>query len=381
MSTPPTVREIERELAAMTDGPGESEPTGLWRAALEESRRPGEPRRHAGGRTVRTPRPWRALVAINAVGMAALVLLAALPVLRPASSAAPGVAALSQPAPEAAGVGDESWAAESFAAVAEDDASAGLAQMPQASSLGIVPDEGHARMSISAAAADAGDARQIARRAELSVEVADAEAASQEAALLTNAVSGEYVESSLISGAPGSRRADVSLRVMPARVDAVLASLRELGSVEREETQSDDVTGAAADLEARLRSAEQAEAEMADLLRRRSDDPLGDVVAAQRELGPMRESAERLRSARAVLAARVVLAEVRVTLVERSAPREGMGWLPRVGSAFWAGLGDAGALCAGAARLAAALLPVWAVAVPVGAWWALRRRSGLVVQV
>jgi hypothetical protein len=320
-------------------------------------------------------------VAINAVGMAALVLLAALPVLRPASSAAPGVAALSQPAPEAAGVGDESWAAESFAAVAEDDASAGLAQMPQASSLGIVPDEGHARMSISAAAADAGDARQIARRAELSVEVADAEAASQEAALLTNAVSGEYVESSLISGAPGSRRADVSLRVMPARVDAVLASLRELGSVEREETQSDDVTGAAADLEARLRSAEQAEAEMADLLRRRSDDPLGDVVAAQRELGPMRESAERLRSARAVLAARVVLAEVRVTLVERSAPREGMGWLPRVGSAFWAGLGDAGALCAGAARLAAALLPVWAVAVPVGAWWALRRRSGLVVQV
>lgn len=378
MNTPPTRREIEHELTALTDGPGEAEPVVLWRAALEHASRSGE-RRHPGGRTVRTPRPWRALVALNAVGVAALVLLAALPVLRPASREQPSMSALSEsmPAPEFAPVPD----GESFAAVESKSAADGLAQMPQAVGRGIGLDDAQARMSMAdgGRVADAA-ARQIARRAVLSVEVADAEAASREAASLTDQGAGEYVESSLISGPAGSRLAEVSLRVMPGRVDAVLGSLRSLGRVEGEATQSDDLTVQAADLDAQLRSAERAEADLSELLRMRADEPMGVVVEAQRELVPMRESVERLRSVRAALASRVVLAEVRVTLVERSAPREGMGWLPRVGSALSAGLGDAAGLSAWAVRMTAALIPVWVVALSVWAWWALRRRSRMAAQ-
>ena len=105
---------------------------------------------------------------------------------------------------------------------------------------------------------------------------------------------GGYVVSSWISGEGQEMRGSISVRVPDEKFDQALAELRKLAvRVERESTNSQDVTEQYTDLDARLKNAEATEKQYLALLNKATD--VEDMLRIQDSLSRVRAEIEQIK--------------------------------------------------------------------------------------
>ncbi len=159
------------------------------------------------------------------------------------------------------------------------------------------------------------------------------------------------------TGCPTSYASSTTtLRVDNAAVDALLADVARLGTVEATTRTSDDVTADVADIDARVRNAQASLARVRALMSRATS--IGDVVALEGELSKRQADLEALEARQRALADQTAQATVTVRLLGSDAPAPA----PAEASGFLAGL-RAGwdaftSLVSGTLTVAGAVAPV-----------------------
>ncbi len=208
-----------------------------------------------------------------------------------------------------------------------------------------------------------GGVRQIVRRAEIELSVTDLRDAYTKAADLIRPEFGEYIESSNYDARAYSPVARLKLRVTAERLDRALADLRSLGELTDESASGEDASARAIDLDARLANARRIETELLELMDRRADDDLADILQLRREIDDIRLQIERLEAQQATLSELVSLATITVTLraTETDEPEETAGFGALISDAFDSGITKLSASAA------------WIVRVIVGGiiWWTI----------
>lgn len=106
--------------------------------------------------------------------------------------------------------------------------------------------------------------------------------------------------------------ADLTVRVPAGAVTGLLEALDEIGDVDHVDLSSDDVTGAAQDLDARIHAMTLSVARMEDLLNRASTRQ--EVLDAEGTLTERQASLESLQSERARMAEQVALSTLRISI-------------------------------------------------------------------
>jgi hypothetical protein len=168
---------------------------------------------------------------------------------------------------------------------------------------------------------DSSQQRYVARKAsiDLKAPAADIPAVFSKCSFLVSDALGEYVESSSISGTGGGAYATLLLRVRPERLSAIMNDLRRLGEVTSETSGGDDVTARVVDLDARIRNEQRIEAELLELVAKRTDAPLKEILELRSELAKVRGTIESIQSQRATIGRLVSLASVLVNIRADSA--------------------------------------------------------------
>lgn len=163
--------------------------------------------------------------------------------------------------------------------------------------------------------------RYVARKASIDFKApaADIPVVFSKCSFLVSDALGEYVESSSISGTGGGAYATLLLRVQPERLSAIMNDLRKLGEVTSETSGGDDVTARVVDLDARIRNEQRIEAELLELVAKRTDAPLKEILELRTELAKVRGTIESIQSQRATIGRLVSLASVLVNIRADSA--------------------------------------------------------------
>lgn len=170
--------------------------------------------------------------------------------------------------------------------------------------------------------------RHVVRKATIELTTDDVRATFLKAAMLVSAARGEYVQDSGLTGSGETAKANLTLRVAAERLSEVLNQLREFGKVRSERTEGEDVTTQVVDLEARLRNETRIEDELLDLMERRDNAPLKEILELRDKLGQVRRSIEQMTAQRERLSRLVSLATVLVLIRAEGAPppvRPGIG--------------------------------------------------------
>jgi hypothetical protein len=163
-------------------------------------------------------------------------------------------------------------------------------------------------------------ARHVIRKATIELKTDDVRAVFLKAAMVLNAARGEYVESSELTGTGKEAQAHLTLRVASDRLDDVLNQLRQLAEVRSERVEGQDVTAQVVDIEARLRNEQRVETELLQLLEKRQDAPLKEVLELRDKIAQIREEIEKLTAQRDQLSRLVSLATVLVLIRPGDAP-------------------------------------------------------------
>lgn len=174
---------------------------------------------------------------------------------------------------------------------------------------------GRSAGSFNPAASDApppNAARHVIRKASLELRSTHVRALFAKVPLVLNDGLGEFVQDSSLTGTPERPEASLTLRVAADRLSAVLNQLRELGTVASERVTGEDVTGAIVDVEARLQNERRIEKELLELLDKRPDAPLKELLEVRNELSRVRLMIEQLAGQREHLGRLVSLATVLV---------------------------------------------------------------------
>ncbi len=162
--------------------------------------------------------------------------------------------------------------------------------------------------------------RQVIRRATIELTTKDVRAAFLKAQAVLSAAGEEFVENSSITGSGREMKADLTLRVRAERISDVLNELRGLGKVQDEHRGGEDVTSQVVDVEARLRNEQRVEKELLELLEKRTDAPLKEVLEVRNALSNVRQQIESMVAQRDKLAHLVSLATVLVIIRSDDAP-------------------------------------------------------------
>jgi len=180
--------------------------------------------------------------------------------------------------------------------------------------------------------------RYVIRKATIELATEDVRAVFLKAALLISEAKGEYVQDSGITGSGEKMQANLTLRIAAERLPEVLNELRQFGEVRSEKTTGEDVTTQVVDLEARLRNEERVEAELLQLLEKREDSPLKEILELRRTIADVRQTIEQLTAQRERLSRLVSLATVLVIIRPAGAP---LPKAPGLGAHFFDAMGGA----------------------------------------
>ena len=162
----------------------------------------------------------------------------------------------------------------------------------------------------------------VIKTAEIALEIERGEfkAALQQATAVASAEGG-FVLSSGVEGRE-ARRGSIVLRIPSGRFEAALASLRDLGSVERERVSGEDVGQEFVDLEARLRNLRAQEAVLLRLMDEAQS--VTDTIRIQKELTGIQLEVERIRGRLRYLEDQTSFGTISVSMAEAGvvAPQE-----------------------------------------------------------
>lgn len=171
-------------------------------------------------------------------------------------------------------------------------------------------------------AASAPGERHVVRKATVELTAPDVRVAFLKAGQLISEARGEYVQESALTGAGSQLQANLTLRVAADRLSAVLNDLRQLGTVQSERSDAQDVTMTVVDLEARLRNERRVEEELLALLDSRQDAPLKEILELRDSLARVRANIEQMSGQREHLSRLVSLATILVLIRAGDAPPE-----------------------------------------------------------
>lgn len=164
--------------------------------------------------------------------------------------------------------------------------------------------------------------RFVIQKATIEILTPDVRAAFAKAAHLVSEAGSEYVENSSLTGEGRDARANLTLRIGVPRMSEVMNRLRELGKIGSENTTGEDVTTQVVDLEARIRNEQRIEKELLDLLEKRKDAPLKDILELRGTLSSVRQTIEQLTGQRDRMSRLVSLASILVVIrAEPEAPK------------------------------------------------------------
>ncbi|MEZ0448918.1 DUF4349 domain-containing protein [Cellulomonas sp. ICMP 17802] len=240
-------------------------------------------------------------------------------------------------------------------------------------------------------AASSPDAdRQVIQTGDVRMTVKDPRAAADAVVALTEDAGGRVDDRSEHAATKDDvGTAELTLRLPADQVSAAVDGLRALGTIDQIDLKSEDVTGAAQDLDARIHALQLSVARMEDLLSRATSNE--ELIAAENALTERQGNLEQLQSERARLAEKVALSTIHVALygpdlapvepvVEPTGPQSFLEGL----ATGWNALVD---LAAGLAIVVGVLLPWLAFGGAVAALvvalvrWNRRRRGDRAVPV
>lgn len=138
------------------------------------------------------------------------------------------------------------------------------------------------------------DTRKIIRTGDVSLEVESYEATYTKLTELINAEKGQISNASTQKMANGKIRATVTLRVPPERFEAVLAKLKEFGTIQNQTIGSQDVTKAYIDLQTRLNSKEILAGRLRKLLAE-AKGTVKELMDVEVQLGNTNEAIEQIK--------------------------------------------------------------------------------------
>lgn len=118
----------------------------------------------------------------------------------------------------------------------------------------------------------------------------------------------------------GEGRGTVIVRVPSDRFDATLEELEDIGRIESQYVDTQDVTDEFVDLEARIRNARTAEQVLINLMDEAST--IADTIRVQNQLERVQENIERMRGRLRVLEDQTSFSTLAVDLIEAGAPKE-----------------------------------------------------------
>jgi hypothetical protein len=154
--------------------------------------------------------------------------------------------------------------------------------------------------------------RQIARKASVSLIVADVEHALAALSALTRTSGGDIVK--LDDERPASpneqHAADATAIVPQERLDSILKQIVRLGDLRSQTISADDVTDQLVDNEARLRNLRRTESDTLKIMDR--SGRVGEVLAVENQLSDVRDQIEKLDAETHALAARVATSTIEV---------------------------------------------------------------------
>ncbi|WP_432494418.1 DUF4349 domain-containing protein [Kineococcus auxinigenes] len=214
--------------------------------------------------------------------------------------------------------------------------------------------------------ADDVTGRSVVSTAALAVTVDDPATAADRVADLTRAAGG-FVAAGSTGGGTGPAQAHLTLRVPAERLEQVLDEVAALGRQVERSTTATDVTAEVADVDSRATSARAVLAAFRDRLPQAGS--VADVLAVEGEIARRQADLDALLARQRVLADRVALASVEVSL-SRAAPATATAQGP---GGFTGGLATGWAALLGVLRAAAVVLgvvlpfavPLAAAAVPL----------------
>jgi len=160
------------------------------------------------------------------------------------------------------------------------------------------------------------DNRKIIRTADVSIEVDSYEATSTKLTGIVTAEKGFVSNSNTQKMANGKIQGTVIVRVPPERFDAVLARLKELGTIRNQSVGSEDVTKVYVDLESRLLSKQT----LADRLRKLLSEGKGTVkelMEVEVQLGNTNEAVERIKGEMKYYDNRIGLSTLTLQIAEK----------------------------------------------------------------
>ncbi len=163
--------------------------------------------------------------------------------------------------------------------------------------------------------------RHVLRKATIELLTADVRATFLKATQLPSEARSEYLEASSLTGAGDEMQASLTLRVTADRLSEVLNQLRQLGEVRSEDSRGEDVTSQVVDLDARLRNERRIETELLELLDKRDDAPLKEILDLRNHINRVRQSIERLTAEQQRLGRLVSLASILVIIRAEDAPK------------------------------------------------------------
>ncbi len=227
----------------------------------------------------------------------------------------------------------------------------------------------------------ASSVRMVARKATMELAAFDVRATFHKTMYLIREVGGEYIQDSSLSGDEKNLCAQVTLRVAADRLSDVLNALRQLGTVRSENTEGQDVTAQVVDLDGQLRNERRVETEMLELLDKRHDAPLKDILDVREKLHDVRREIEKLTAQKEQLSRLVSLASVLVLIrnsaSETTPPSKGIAlYFKESCSAAWSRgltfLADTVGFIVG---IAVGGTILWVLALVIGLWvWRWRRQ-------
>ena len=162
--------------------------------------------------------------------------------------------------------------------------------------------------------------RQVIRKATIELLTDDVRATFLKATQLPSEARSEYLEGSSLTGTGDEMQASLTLRVAADRLSEVLNQLRKLGKVRAEDSHGEDVTSQVVDLDARLRNERRIETELLELLDKRDNAPLKEVLDLRNHINRVRQSIERLTAQQQRLSRLVSLATILVIIRAEDAP-------------------------------------------------------------
>jgi hypothetical protein len=313
--------DLERALAALTRWEGK-EPE-VWRRALERE----QPLAGGGGlRRLVFNLPRAPLAAAAMVLLAVTIGIALWPSVGARSSHPPVAQApalteaqefFSTTREQRMGISPRSAPPEALANLDASEVDGPDAGSPGAGPLAMRSSEhaaGPAQIESRRQRAVEGDVRHVVRRVTLELQVEDVRAAFARAQMIPSHLHDEFMQSSSLGGDGKSAHAELTMRIAVDRLHAALNELRTLGEVRSEQASGDDVTAQVVDLEARLRNERRIESELLELLDRRTDSALKDVMTVRQSLDQVRQRIEQLTGQREQIRRSVVLATVLVII-------------------------------------------------------------------